>query len=66
MAQAVADVMWEMLVKTGVKRCCGIGGDALNPAIDALRRSLIGFHRPRGYTGILVLQSPLELVQVGD
>ncbi len=39
MAQKVADVMWEMLVKSGVKRCYGIVGDALNPVIDALRRN---------------------------
>jgi len=39
MAQTVADVMWEMLVKAGVKRCYGIVGDALNPVIDALRRN---------------------------
>ncbi len=31
--------MWEMLAKAGVKRCYGIVGDALNPAIDALRRN---------------------------
>jgi pyruvate dehydrogenase (quinone) len=39
MAQKVADVMWEMLVNAGVKRCYGIIGDALNPVIDALRRN---------------------------
>jgi len=39
MAQKVADVMWEMLSRAGVKRCYGIVGDALNPAIDALRRN---------------------------
>src|SRR5271155_5144817 len=39
MARKVADVMWEMLVKAGVKRCYGIVGDALNPVIDALRRN---------------------------
>ncbi len=39
MAQKVADVMWEMLVKAGVKRCYGIVGDALNPVIDALHRN---------------------------
>src|SRR5580698_9397139 len=32
-------MMWEMLVKAGVKRCYGIVGDALNPVIDALRRN---------------------------
>src|SRR5271167_2472441 len=35
----VADVMWAMLAKAGVKRCYGIVGDALNPVIDALRRN---------------------------
>jgi len=39
MAQKVADMMWEMLANAGVKRCYGIVGDALNPAIDALRRN---------------------------
>jgi pyruvate dehydrogenase (quinone) len=39
MAQNVADVMWEMFEKAGVKRCYGIVGDALNPVIDALHRS---------------------------
>jgi pyruvate dehydrogenase (quinone) len=39
MAQKVADVMWAMLAKAGVKRCYGIVGDALNPVIDALRRN---------------------------
>jgi pyruvate dehydrogenase (quinone) len=39
MAQNVADVMWEMLEKAGVRRCYGIVGDALNPVIDALRRN---------------------------
>src|SRR5437899_12774706 len=39
MAQNVADVMWEMLAKAGVKRCYGIVGDALNPVIDALHRN---------------------------
>jgi pyruvate dehydrogenase (quinone) len=38
-ARSVADVMWEMLAKAGVKRCYGIVGDALNPVIDALRRN---------------------------
>lgn len=36
MAQNVADLMWKMLEKAGVKRCYGIIGDALNPVIDAL------------------------------
>ena len=36
MEPRVADVMWEMLAKAGVKRCYGIVGDALNPVIDAL------------------------------
>ncbi len=39
MAKKVADVMWEMLEKAGVKRCYGIVGDALNPVIDALHRN---------------------------
>lgn len=39
MARSVADVMWEMLEKAGVKRCYGIVGDALNPVIDALHRN---------------------------
>jgi pyruvate dehydrogenase (quinone) len=39
MARNVADLLWEMLEKAGVKRCYGIVGDALNPVIDALRRN---------------------------
>lgn len=39
MSKNVADVMWEMFAKAGVKRCYGIVGDALNPVIDALRRN---------------------------
>ena len=39
MARNVADVMWEMLEKAGVKRYYGIVGDALNPVIDALHRN---------------------------
>ena len=39
MERRVADVLWEMLAKAGVKRCYGIVGDALNPVIDALRRN---------------------------
>ncbi|HSZ57116.1 MAG TPA: thiamine pyrophosphate-dependent enzyme [Tepidisphaeraceae bacterium] len=39
MAHNVADYLWEMLEKAGVKRCYGIVGDALNPVIDALRRN---------------------------
>lgn len=39
MAKTVADALWEMLVSSGVKRCYGIVGDALNPMIDALRRN---------------------------
>jgi pyruvate dehydrogenase (quinone) len=39
MARKVADVLWDMLVQAGVKRCYGIVGDALNPVIDALRRN---------------------------
>ncbi len=39
MGRNVADMLWEMLEKAGVKRCYGIVGDALNPVIDALRRN---------------------------
>src|SRR5580658_2375706 len=39
MSAKVADVLWEMLAKAGVKRCYGIVGDALNPVIDGLRRN---------------------------
>ena len=39
MGRNVAEMMWEMLEKAGVKRCYGIVGDALNPAIDALQRN---------------------------
>src|SRR6202044_3700188 len=39
MSEKVADVLGEMLANAGVKRCYGIVGDALNPAIDALRRN---------------------------
>ncbi len=39
MSRKVADVLFEMLVNAGVKRCYGIVGDALNPVIDALRRN---------------------------
>ena len=39
MSKKVADLLWEMLVNAGVKRCYGIVGDALNPVIDALRRN---------------------------
>src|SRR5277367_1471895 len=39
MSKTVADVMWELLHAAGVRRCYGIVGDALNPAIDALRRN---------------------------
>jgi len=39
MTRNVADMMWEMLEKAGVKRCYGIVGDALNPVIDALHRN---------------------------
>jgi pyruvate dehydrogenase (quinone) len=39
MSRTVADVLWEMLANTGVKRCYGIVGDALNPVIDALHRN---------------------------
>jgi pyruvate dehydrogenase (quinone) len=39
MARNVADLMWEMMEKAGVRRCYGIVGDALNPVIDALHRN---------------------------
>jgi pyruvate dehydrogenase (quinone) len=39
MSRNVADVLWAMLERAGVKRCYGIVGDALNPVIDALRRN---------------------------
>jgi pyruvate dehydrogenase (quinone) len=39
MSKTVADGLWEMLASAGVRRCYGIVGDALNPAIDALRRN---------------------------
>jgi pyruvate dehydrogenase (quinone) len=39
MSKKVADLLWEMLAKAGVKRCYGIVGDALNPVVDALRRN---------------------------
>src|ERR1700683_5093963 len=39
MSRNVADLLWEMLEKAGVRRCYGIVGDALNPMIDALRRN---------------------------
>ncbi|MDR0594498.1 MAG: ubiquinone-dependent pyruvate dehydrogenase [Bifidobacteriaceae bacterium] len=39
MAHTVADQLWQMLGDAGVRRCYGIVGDALNPVIDALRRS---------------------------
>jgi pyruvate dehydrogenase (quinone) len=39
MPRNVADLLWDMLAKAGVKRCYGIVGDALNPVIDALRRN---------------------------
>src|ERR1700757_3292597 len=38
MSIKVADLLWEMLAKAGVKLFYGIVGDALNPVIDALRR----------------------------
>ena len=40
MGRNVADMLWEMLEKAGVKRRYGIMGDALNPVIDALRLPL--------------------------
>ena len=39
MSRNVADLLWDMLEKAGVKRCYGIVGDALNPVIDALHRN---------------------------
>ena len=39
MSGKVADLLWDMLAKAGVKRCYGIVGDALNPVIDGLRRN---------------------------
>jgi pyruvate dehydrogenase (quinone) len=39
MGRNVADVLWEMLEKAGVKRCYGIVGDALNPVIEELHRN---------------------------
>ena len=39
MSRNVADLLWDMLAKAGVKRCYGIVGDALNPVVDALRRN---------------------------
>lgn len=39
MSKKVADLLWEMLAKAGVKHCYGIVGDALNPVVDALRRN---------------------------
>jgi pyruvate dehydrogenase (quinone) len=39
MASNVADVVWQLLHAAGVRRCYGIVGDALNPAVDALRRN---------------------------
>ena len=39
MAQNVADMMWEMLEKAGVRRCYGMVGDALNPVIEGLHRN---------------------------
>ncbi len=34
-----ADLLWEMLADTGVKRFYGIVGEALNPVINGLRRN---------------------------
>ena len=39
MARNVADILWEMLESSGVKRCYGIVGDALNPVMAALHRN---------------------------
>src|ERR1700743_1820586 len=39
MTQTVADVMVEVLVGAGAKRCYGVPGDTLNYFTDAVRRS---------------------------
>jgi pyruvate dehydrogenase (quinone) len=39
MAQNVADLLWKMPEKAGVKRCYGIVEDALNLVIHALHRN---------------------------
>ena len=39
MGHNIADLMWDMFEKAGVKRCYGIVGDALNPVLDGLRRN---------------------------
>jgi thiamine pyrophosphate-dependent acetolactate synthase large subunit-like protein len=39
MAQNVADVLWEMLEKAGVKRCYGIVGDALSTCPSTSRQA---------------------------
>src|ERR1700743_3621102 len=39
MTQTVADVMVEVLVQAGAKRCYGVPGDTLNYFTDAVRRS---------------------------
>jgi len=39
MKDRVADAIWRMLAGSGVRRCYGIAGDALNPVPDALRRN---------------------------
>jgi pyruvate dehydrogenase (quinone) len=41
MARKVADVMVEVLVKAGAKRCYGVPGDTLNYFTDAVRRSAL-------------------------
>lgn len=47
MAKTVADALWEMLASTGVRRCYGIVGDALNPTIEALgRKAGTGYRYP--------------------
>lgn len=38
MKRTVADDLWEMLYRAGVRRCYGIVGDALNPTMAALSR----------------------------
>src|ERR1700676_1591294 len=39
MSKKVADVLWEMLAKAGVQRCCGMVGDPLNSVVDSMRRN---------------------------
>jgi glyoxylate carboligase len=66
MARNVADVMWEMLEKAGVKRCHGIVGDALNPVIDALHRNArIEFIHVRHEEYGASRRSPTRISQAG-